>query len=849
MSQRGMKLINSCVPPEFAAELHSEPIISGTLYRESGVVSGITNQRWAALFPHCVATFRKQGTKEPSKVWPLSPRCQLSKIKSKEFMVREKHTSTIWALAAGHYDRKCMFYFTVHGPSTHLFGKDGLKVCFERDEDAQQWREAFRETISHLSTDLVGRHISTDMATRSPSTSTFQESPLGRERANSSASLTPASSPGSEVFMDHSNLAKSLLDSRAQMAARSQGAPTSQSEHTADLLRMTRESMNGSFTSKLSPGRPTIDEQPSMFAQRMSTHRGEKRRWANLRHVNGVAVYQEHAEQSGEGGAFMVSAVVRATPKSCFQALMDRSDWKDTPLLSQLEVLEVLDSQSQVLKGTVLPHGAANTMCAPRELVLQQMWREEEDGTFIVLLHSTKHRRAAMPPASWSWWQPIRAQMASAGFTIAPLSTKYQAAGGSQECLVTMVLKLDLGGWLSEQGRMGWLLRPFMHGIHSSYLEPMLMSVIALRDKVEQDRFTVKPFSMGQQSDPDKYERTTTMVMRSKSMDSRNWNASAFHSSKLAAVRTNLVADASSSAEPRVQHVNADGETVATAGEEGDSGGPATQDAPANLGTCDPKYWSCPGAAGYKVRGQTYLKDKKKIEADEPVFGLASVDLVEVEAPTWHIAQHLPAIRDSKAPFTFVVQLMVPGPPFLSLTMAWAADYDPSKPMSSDTPQSQTDGSPVFSGNDADSDSELVKSPFDLCLARFLAGDDKEAEQRRSCMFKLIPSVVKGSWVIKQAVGNTPVLLGKKLTTHYYRGPGHFEVDVDVGSSRAAASVVGLVSPVTTSLIIDMAIVLEGREEQELPEQLLGVVRFDKVDMKSAAYLDINTGKVHPKGT
>ena len=51
----------------------------------------------------------------------------------------------------------------------------------------------------------------------------------------------------------------------------------------------------------------------------MSTHRGEKRRWANLRHVNGVAVYQEHAEQSGEGGAFMVSAVVRATPKSCFQ--------------------------------------------------------------------------------------------------------------------------------------------------------------------------------------------------------------------------------------------------------------------------------------------------------------------------------------------------------------------------------------------------------------------------------------------------------------------------------------------------------------------------------------------------
>ena len=73
--------------------------------------------------------------------------------------------------------------------------------------------------------------------------------------------------------------------------------------------------------------------------------------------------------------------------------------------------------------------------------------------------------------------------------------------------------------------------------------------------------------------------------------------------------------------------------------------------------------------------------------------------------------------RDSKAPFTFVVQLMVPGPPFLSLTMAWAADYDPSKPLTSETPQSP-DGSPSFAGNDGESDSELVKSPFDLCLAR-----------------------------------------------------------------------------------------------------------------------------------
>ena len=62
-----------------------------------------------------------------------------------------------------------------------------------------------------------------------------------------------------------------------------------------------------------------------------------------------------------------------------------------------------------------------------------------------------------------------------------------------------------------------------------------------------------------------------------------------------------------------MQHVNAEGETVATAGEEGDGGGPNVAEAPAALGTCDPKYWSCPGAAGYKVRGQTSRKVRIRI--------------------------------------------------------------------------------------------------------------------------------------------------------------------------------------------------------------------------------------------
>lgn len=63
-------------------------------------------------------------------------------------------------------------------------------------------------------------------------------------------------------------------------------------------------------------------------------------------------------------------------------------------------------------------------------------------------------------------------------------------------------------------------------------------------------------------------------------------------------------------------------------------------------------------------------------------------------------------------------------------------------------------------------------TPFDIAMARFLdeSGSDGDVVGRRHSMFKIIPRIKEGGWIVKQAVGqNTPVLLGKKLTTKYYR--------------------------------------------------------------------------------
>lgn len=47
------------------------------------------------------------------------------------------------------------------------------------------------------------------------------------------------------------------------------------------------------------------------------------RQWQSVRHVNGVAVYAEEEDGDGDGGALMVSAVVRSSPQECFDVSFD----------------------------------------------------------------------------------------------------------------------------------------------------------------------------------------------------------------------------------------------------------------------------------------------------------------------------------------------------------------------------------------------------------------------------------------------------------------------------------------------------------------------------------------------
>ena len=65
------------------------------------------------------------------------------------------------------------------------------------------------------------------------------------------------------------------------------------------------------------------------------------------------------------------------------------------------------------------------------------------------------------------------------------------------------------------------------------------------------------------------------------------------------------------------------------------------------------------------------------------------------------------------------------------------------------------------------------------------------------------------------------------------------EIDIHIGSSVIATQIVGLSRGYAKQGAADVGIVIQGEEDQELPEKIIGCVTFNHVDfMASARKLD-----------
>lgn len=107
----------------------------------------------------------------------------------------------------------------------------------------------------------------------------------------------------------------------------------------------------------------------------------------------------------------------------------------------------------------------------------------------------------------------------------------------------------------------------------------------------------------------------------------------------------------------------------------------------------------------------------------------------------------------------------------------------------------------------------------------------------RNNKLKLLPSVVEGCWMIRQGIGIAPALLGQKIELQYVRTPQYFEIDCDLQSSFVANGIIRLLLGQCEDLVIDIALVIEGQTQDELPEKLLAAARLDKIKLNDAMYL------------
>mmetsp|Transcript_18362 Transcript_18362/g.23815 ORF Transcript_18362/g.23815 Transcript_18362/m.23815 type:complete len:440 (+) Transcript_18362:230-1549(+) len=230
--------------------------------------------------------------------------------------------------------------------------------------------------------------------------------------------------------------------------------------------------------------------------------------------------------------------------------------------------------------------------------------------------------------------------------------------------------------------------------------------------------------------------------------------------------------------------------------------------------------WAEPDSDNFAVRGENYLKDKRKIRAGHSIFKLMTVDLVEVDVPIYTGMCNIPSERVQQSlangtlpPFVFAVNIIVPGEPCYHLVMYFKVD------------ESQLD---IIHGK--------AGTPFSKLANRFFfEGDDKFRDET----FKLIPRIIKGNFVVRKAVGSTPAIMGTKLKQYYSRGDRYFELILDVSSSKIASHVVGLAKGFAKHLIVDMAFVLEGKQSDMLPERVLGCCRLMHVSFNNLRTIDI----------
>lgn len=232
--------------------------------------------------------------------------------------------------------------------------------------------------------------------------------------------------------------------------------------------------------------------------------------------------------------------------------------------------------------------------------------------------------------------------------------------------------------------------------------------------------------------------------------------------------------------------------------------------------------WSQPPTSLIKVRGPSYLTPDntktyraEKVSPGVPLFDLLEVDVTQhpsagntlhhlADDPRTFLPKYLaahPELKnrpDEKDPYTkFIVVNLMTENPNLTISCVMQRNLD------------------------------RKHAVFDTMWRNFCSG----TQEYRDSKLKFIPNIHEGNFIVKRACGQTPALLGRKLTCTYYQDAdkNYLEIDIDVASSTVGRSLFSLCFGYAASIVLDFFFLIEAQDFEELPEVLIGAMRAYRI--------------------
>ncbi|KAK7279645.1 hypothetical protein RJT34_24701 [Clitoria ternatea] len=567
----------------------------------------------------------------------------------------------------------------------------------------------------------------------------------------------------------------------------------------------------------------------SMYTEAMTSDVLAPSPWKIFGCQNGLRMFKEGKDETRgrqwcDHPAVMAVGVVDGTSEAIFNTLMSldptRSEWDFC--IYQGNVVDHIDGHTDIihlqLYNDWLPWGMK-----PRDLLLRRYWRREDDGSYVLLYHSVYHSKC--PPKSGY----IRACLKSGGFVVTPVNKGTQS-------VVKHMLAIDWKFWklclrpssprsitIRMLERVAALRELFRTKGGDCCFEPIAMTkdigspLGSSKEEIKASKENDKHedlLVMRDEGDSEASGRTSLMGLNDsdeffdvpESTDYDHFD-NEWHPD-LGSEQQGMSHPRLSSAAGFVKKLHdlavqkkgyMDLQDVTKEESASCSYGTTLQnDSSCNL----PCTWAAADPSLFLVRGENYLQDHQKVKAKGTMMEMVGADWLRSDSreddlssrPDSIVQQY--AARDGPE-FFFVINIQMPGNPMYSLALYY-----------------------------------MLKTPLEdiPLLHSFVDGDDAYRNSR----FKLIPYISKGSWIVKQSVGKKACLIGQALEVVYIRGKNYLELDIDVGSSTVAKGVVSLVLGYLNNLVVEMAFLIQGNTQDELPEVLLGTCRLNHMDASKA---------------